>query len=173
MDLTESDKIINEFRKYVIQQSRSNLTRLKKNASKRLYNSLKGQTSVNETTFTISFEMEPYGIFQDKGVSGKKKKYNTPYSYKDKMPPAKKLDKWIVKRGIAPRDKKGRLMTRKSLQYAIARGIYMNGIKPSFFFTKPFAYALKRLPKEFAEAYGLDIETMFNEIIKEMNNGSN
>jgi hypothetical protein len=87
------------------------------------------------------------------------------------MPPANKLDKWIVKKGIAPRGKNGKLMNRKSLQFAIARSIFNNGIKPSLFFTKPFESAFKRLPQDLVEAYGLDAITLFNEQIDEIING--
>jgi hypothetical protein len=43
----------------------------------------------------IYFEMLPYGNFQDKGVSGTQRKFETPYSYKSKMPPPSAFDKWI------------------------------------------------------------------------------
>ena len=116
---------------------------------------------------TVDFSMEDYGLFQDKGVSGKRKKYKTPYTYKSKMPPPKKLDKWIVRKGIAPRNEKGQLMTRKSLQFVIARGIYFNGIKPSLFFTKPFDKAFKRMPNELIQKYGLDVDNFLEHTLKE------
>ena len=100
-------------------------------------------------------------------VKGKKKKYNTPYSYKSKMPPPKAFDKWIVKKGLAPRDK-GKFKSRKSLSFAIARSVFMNGIKPSLFFTKPFEAAYKRLPEELVEKYGLDALKLFNEQIDQI-----
>ena len=161
LDKEEVQEAIDKFRKYVVQQSRSNLTKQKKNASKSLYNSIKGVSKVNPNSISLYFEMEAHGVFQDKGVSGKEKKYNTPYSYKSKMPPTKALDKWVVRRGIAPRDAKGRLISRKSLKFLIARSIYRNGIKPSMFFTKPFEVAYDRLPDELVEAYGLDIEKLY------------
>ena len=161
LDKEEVQEAIDRFRKYVIQQSRSNLTKQKKNASKSLYNSIKGVSKVNPNSISLYFEMEAHGVFQDKGVSGKEKKYNTPYSYKSKMPPTKALDKWVVRRGIAPRDAKGRLISRKSLKFLIARSIYRNGIKPSMFFTKPFEVAYDRLPDELVEAYGIDIIKLY------------
>ena len=149
---------LNNFAKYVIKQARTNLTKGKKNSSKELYDSLKYQVNVSKNSFQLSFIMEEYGLFQDKGVSGVKKKYNTPYSYKDKMPPPSKLDKWIVRKGIALRDEKGKFISRKSLQFAIAKGIFNNGIKPSLFFTKPFRKAFENLDKEIIKAFELDVE---------------
>ena len=156
---------LNRFAKYVISQSRANLTRGKKNSSKDLYNSLDSEVKVSKNSFELSFLMEDYGVFQDKGVSGVKKKYNTPYSYTSKMPPPSKMDKWIVKKGIAPRDKDGKFISRKSLQFMIARSIYNNGIKPSLFFTKPFEKAFKGLSKDLVEAYKLDVEQLMKNTI--------
>jgi len=161
---------LNRFAKYVISQSRANLTRGKKNSSKELYNSLKSNLNVSPNSFGLKFLMEDYGVFQDKGVSGKKVKYNTPFSYKDKMPPPSKLDKWIVRKGLkGTRDKEGRFISRKSLQFMIARSIFNKGIKPSMFFTKPFKKAFDNLPKDIVEAYKLDVE----ELIKYTTNGNN
>ena len=156
---------LNRFAKYVISQSRANLTRGKKNSSKQLYNSLDSNVKVSKNSFELSFLMEDYGVYQDKGVSGVKKKYNTKFAYTNKMPPPAKLDKWIVRKGIAPRDKKGKFISRKSLQFMIARSIFNNGIKPSLFFTKPFEKAFKNIDKDLIKAYRLDIETLMNNSI--------
>lgn len=158
MDKEQTYQALQNFQKAVVKQSRSNLTRLKKNSSRALYESIKGTVKVNQNSFELDFEMLPYGQFQDKGVSGVKKKYDTPFSYKDKMPPVRVFDKWMINKGIAPRNSKGQFQTRKSLAYAIARSIYMNGIKPSLFFTKPFEKEYKKLGDDLIEAYGLDLE---------------
>ena len=158
---------LDDFKDYVIQQAKSNLTRMKKNSSKTLYNSLKGYVKESKNSIQISFEMEEYGFYQDLGVNGRRSVYTTPFSYKDKMPPPSKLDKWIVRKGIAPRKEGGQFISRKSLQFLIARSIYMNGIKPSLFFTKPFEAAFKKFPDELVEKYGLDVEELFEEITKE------
>jgi hypothetical protein len=165
--MLETEKELKKFRDYVIKESRSNLTRLKKNSSKKLYNSLKGEYKLMANSFSMYFSMEDYGHFQDKGVNGKKKQYGAPYSYTTKMPPPSKLDKWIVRKGIAPRNKQGQLISRKSLQFLIARSIYFNGIKPSLFFTKPFEAAFKRLPSDLVVKYGLDAIKLFNQTIEQ------
>jgi hypothetical protein len=52
-------------------------------------------------------------------------------------------------------------MSRKTLKFLMARSIYMSGIKPSLFFTKPFEAAFKRLPDDLIEKFGLDAEKLF------------
>lgn len=161
MKQTELQQELNKFRDYVISQAKANLTRSGKNVSKGLYNSIKGNVKANPNSFEMDFSMEEYGFYQDKGVSGIKKKYNTDYKYTNKMPPAKAFDKWVVRKGLAPREK-GKFKNRKSLSFAIARSVYINGIKPSLFFTKPFEKAYKRLPEDLVEAFGLDALKLFN-----------
>lgn len=167
MQKDEVQKELERFRDYVVSQSRRNLSRLNKNSSKRLYQSIRGNVKAMPNSISIEFSMENYGVFQDAGVSGTKKKYNTPYSYKSKMPPAKVFDKWLVRKGIAPR-KNGKFASRKSLAFLIARSVFRNGIKPSLFFTKPFEDAYKKLPSELVEKYGLDAMKLFNEQIDEI-----
>lgn len=167
MEINEQQIILEQFRDYVIKQARTNLSRLKKNSSRKLYDSIKGEIKAMPNSLRLYFDMADYGFFQDKGVSGTKKKYDTPFSYTNKMPPPKAFDKWIVKKGIAPRKKDGKFTTRKGLKFAIARSIFEKGIKPSLFFTKPFEAAFKNLPNEMIEAYGLEAEETFDTIMKE------
>ena len=172
LDREETQKSLDTFRKYVIQQAKSNLSKSKKNSSKKLYNSINGVSKVNPNSISLYFEMLDYGVYQDKGVKGLKSNYvenkNTPYSYKKGVPSRqmlKNLDKWIVKKGIAPRDKDGKFINRQGLKFAIAKSIFNKGIKASFFFTKPFEKAYKNLPNELISAYGLDITKIFTDTI--------
>lgn len=171
MDKTELQKVLDRFRDAVISQSKRNLTRLQKNSSKKLYNSIKGKVKAYPNSFHMEFSMEDYGFYQDKGVSGKNKKYNTPYSYKSKMPPSKAFDKWIVRKGLAPRGADGKFLKRKSLSFLIARSVYRNGIKPTMFFTKPFEAAYKNLPDDMVERFGLEVEELFNQMVITNKNG--
>ena len=164
MQQSELQLELNKFRDYVISQAKANLTRGGKNVSKGLYNSIRGNVKANPNSFEMEFSMDEYGIYQDKGVSGIKKKYNTDYKYTNKMPPAKAFDKWVVRKGLAPREK-GKFKSRKSLSFAIARSVYYNGIKPSLFFTKPFEKAIKRLPNDLVEAFGIDAIKLFNNTV--------
>jgi len=159
MKQSEVQKELELFKKRVIQQAKSNLTKMGKNSTGALHKGLKGDVTVFKTgNFALEFDLGKYGEFQDKGVSGKKKKYNTPFSYKSKMPPSKVFEQWVKNKGIKGRDKKGRFITTKSLTFLIARGIFNNGIKPSLFFTKPFENEYKKLSDDLVEAFGLDID---------------
>jgi len=170
MQLDNFKKALEEFRDKVIEESKQNLKSLKKGGGT-LENSIKGgEVKVTDNSLQFGIEMADYGVFQDKGVSGVKQKYNTPYSYTTKMPPPSKLDKWTVKKGIAPRDDKGRFISRKSLQFAIARSIFYKGIKPSLFFTKPFQKYAKGLPKELETAFALDTEALLAFVTKQQLN---
>lgn len=140
--MSEFKKALEKYAKYVIQQSRSNLTRKKNNASKQLYNSLEYTIKGDK----VSFLSEDYGQFIDKGVKGSKSTYPessaSPFRYKSKQPPSSVFDKWSIRKGIAPRDKKGRFVSRQSLNFLIARSIKNKGIRATLFFTKPFERGL-------------------------------
>ena len=159
LDNKNTKEYLNAFAKYVIQQSRSNLTKQNKNVDKKLYDSLDKEIEVGANSFRMAFLMEDYGAYQDKGVSGTQKKYNTPFSYKSKKPPLKPITQWVIKRRFQFRNKEtGKFMSYQSTAFLIRNGIFKNGIKPSLFFTKPFEKAFERLPDELVEAYGLDVE---------------
>lgn len=158
------------FANEVINRSKSNLTQKKKNVNKTLYNSLNYELKVSQkNNFSLSFLMEDYGTFIDKGVKGRDsslKAPNSPYQYKNKMPPLKALDGWIIKRGLATRDKKGRFTSRESLKFAIAKSIQLKGIETTNFFTKPFENAFKRLPEDIVNAYALEVEDFLKFTLK-------
>jgi hypothetical protein len=164
--LSNVEDELNAFRKHVITEARKNLTRNKKNASKTLYNEMSSFLKVSKNSFELAFLMPIYGEFQDKGVSGVKKKYDTPFSYKTKMPPSDVFEAWIKRKGIKGRDKRGRFITNKSLSYLIARSVFNNGIKPSLFFTRPFELAYKRLGDDVIQAFGLDIDKFLEYTLK-------
>jgi hypothetical protein len=168
--MLETEKELEKFVRYVVLKSRKNLDTLKKNSSKKLYNSIKGESKLFKNSFGVYFSMEDYGHFQDKGVNGLVKNQGSKYSFRKGYPSRQmlaNLDKWIIRKGIAPRNKEGKFMSRQSLKFAIAKKIFRNGIKPSLFFTKPFEKAFNRLPIELIDKYGLDAITLFNSTIEQ------
>jgi len=152
------ERELNLFIDRVVASARTNL--LQHNSSRRLAKSIEGQVDVFRSSFALEFSMEDYGEFQDKGVSGTKKKYNTPYAYRDKMPPPSSFDKWVVRRGLAGRNERGQFTSRKSLNFALAKHIFQQGIKPKLFFTEAWEEAFEQLPQDIVNAYALDVERL-------------
>ena len=157
---------LNKFAKYVIQQSRSNLSKSDKNDTKKLYNSLGYNIELTQKGTELGFSMEQYGEFQDKGVRGKSssnKAPNSPFRFGSgtgkKGGLTNSINKWVKRKGIQFRDRKsGRFLSYQSTAFLISRSIYQKGIKPSLFFTKPFVAAFKRLPDELLEAYSIGLD---------------
>ena len=111
-------KALDDFGSYIVQQSRTNLTKEGKNTTKGLYNSLEYNINVSKNSFQLDISMADYGKFVDKGVKGSKssaKAPNSPFKYTNKMPPSKAFNNWVVKKGFAPRNEKGQFQSRKSL----------------------------------------------------------
>jgi hypothetical protein len=167
------ERYLNSFGKYIVQQSRTNLTKGKKNANKSLYNSINFKVTTDANGFSVKFYMNNYGTFVDKGVSGNEEKQSykdytgktasSPYSYKSKQPPSGILEKWIKTRGIKGRDEKGRFIKHKSLAFLIARSIKAKGIKSTSFFQRPLQLGLKKFAPDLLKAIKEDV-------MKELNN---
>jgi hypothetical protein len=156
------------FKEFVVVNSKRNLVIQGKNTFGNLSKALdESKVSVGKNSFQLDFTMPMYGQYQDKGVSGTKTVYATAFSYKTKMPPTKSLDKWIVKKGIAPRNKDGKFVSREGLKFAIAKKIFLYGIKPSLFFTKPFEEGYtKFINTELEKAFAIDAVELFKYILK-------
>ena len=163
----KTQEALNKFAKYVVSQSKANLTRQKRNASGNLRNSLDYDLTVSKNSFSLEFIMTEYGMFVDEGVRGSKSTYpesrdsKFQYTGRFKTIPTAALDKWVIRKGIkGVRDEKGRFIKRDSLKYVIAKSIYEKGIRASMFFTKPFEKAFLNLPQEVIDAYALDIDDL-------------
>jgi hypothetical protein len=181
--MSETLKALQQFRDIVVNEAKANLRSQGKDASGKLSNSIQGEVKQMPNSIGVYFNMEPYGNFQDKGVKGAnpsglpngsknkgvQKAPNSPYKFGSGSGPkgglTKSLDKWIVRKGIAPRDLQGKFQSRKTLKFLLARSIYMSGIKPSLFFTKPFEKAFKTLPDVLIDKYGLDAEQLLTQIL--------
>lgn len=169
---------LDDFYYDVIEGAKKILVKKNKNASKALSNSLDYSVKVTKNGFSSSLSMEDYGEFVDKGVKGAggtkadgskwklKRVVKSPYKYTNKRPPTKVFDKWIVRRGIAPRDKSGKFTSREDLKKAIAKSVYHTGLETTNFLTTPFNREFKKLPDAIVEAYGLEIEDFFKFSLK-------
>ena len=171
--LSNVEKELKNFAKYVVTKARINLRGDDKNSSGKLAKSLDSNVKVSKNSFELSFLMEDYGIFQDKGVKGKSssaKAPNSPFKFGSgtgrKGGLSEGINKWVKRKRFQFRDKKsGRFLSYDSTAFLISRSIYQKGIAPSLFFTKPFEKAFKGLNKDLVEAYKLDVEALMKNSI--------
>ena len=176
MNYKELNKALNDFGKYVVKQSRTNLT--KDGVSKGpLYDSITYNLIQEDDAFLIEFLMEQYGEYQDKGVkgsnpslvkNGKQKAPSSPFSYRSKMPPMEPLRNWAQSKNIRFRNKQGQFAkgSYKSMAFVLQKSIFAQGIRPTMFFTKPFEAAFKRLPDELLNEFAIDVENQLTLGIK-------
>jgi hypothetical protein len=163
------ERYLESFGKQVVNRSKGNLQRAGKGG--KLEDSIKFEVVPDGNGFVLQFYMSIYGQYVDKGDSGtkvkrtfknyKKKVVSSPYSYKNSpkhsQPPSSALDKWVVRKGIAPRDASGKFMKRKTITFLIARSIGRKGIQGISFFQKPLGLAMKDFPTLVLKAIRKDI----------------
>ena len=159
---------LKKFVDVVVKESKTALTKKDRNVSKSLYNSIKGKSKVSKNSFEISFEMESYGKFLDKGVKGKSSSLKAPDSdFQFGSGTGKEggltegILKWVTRRRFQFREKEtGQFLSYESTAFLITRSIYLTGTKPTEFFTKPFNAAFKKLPDEIIKSYALEVNTL-------------
>ena len=175
LDQENLDIELKKFKDYVIQQSKSNLTKGRHNFTKSLYNSIKGESKAYPKSYLLSFSMEEHGYYQDQGVRGKNSSVKAPNSpFKFGTGTGKKgglttgIKKWVRAKRFQFKNKEtGKFMSYDSTALLIARSIYNKGLKPTLFFTKPFNNAFKRLPEEMVKGLSMDVDRLFKYSLKQ------
>lgn len=169
-----TENYLRHFAKSVLRQAKNILKKKNKVVSGKLLNSLKYRLEATSKGYNLIFKGSKHASFIDKGVSGTKvtrtfqnifgKRQRSPFKYSNKQPPASALDKWIVRKGIAPRTETGQFMSRKSLQFLIARSIKSKGLAATSFFSKPMSIELANFDTELLKAFKTDVITHFETI---------
>ena len=111
MNTDNIERYLNSFGKQVVNRAKGNLQKAKGGGTA-LEGSIRFEVVTDADGFSVQFFMSDYGTYVDKGVSGTKvkQKYkdylgkviSSPYKYTTKHPPSRVLDKWVVKKGLAP-----------------------------------------------------------------------
>ncbi len=180
LEKLEVEQVLENFGKYLVTESRKNLTRSGRRDTDGLYNSLDYDLNVTDNSIQFGFGTNnpktfEYMQFIDKGVKGvggvrkstspfnsrnnkgklwRQNAKNSPFSFKKgNKPSAKHFKQWAQKRGLS--------------EYAVREVVYHQGIKPTYFFSRPFELAYEKLPEEIIEAYGLDLDKFINITLNE------
>jgi len=167
-------KVFDIFATKVVETAKGILNATGKNTSGNLKDSLGYHLQVKDGKVDLRFLGAPYASVVDEGIRGSKSSAKAPkspfkFSGSKQTVNIGAIDKWVVRKGLkGARDEKGKFISRKSLVGAIARKIYIFGIKPSNFFTDAVNQGLKGLPRKFAQAYAMDSAAFIRTVTKEM-----
>jgi hypothetical protein len=152
---------LDKFGKYLVIESRKNLTRKKKNYTGSLYRSLSYEVAVGPNSIGFDFLMNEYGEWVDKG-----RKAGT-------YPPFDNILDWVRGKRFQFRQlegkNKGKFKSYEETARLIWYKIKNKGIKPTDFYSRPFNLGFQKLPVELQEAYGLDVESFLEFTINELN----
>lgn len=137
-----TEAFVRKYGDQVEKEIQNNLVSMGKVSSGKLFNSLRKRIRVDNEGIALNFFFvkpgSEYAEFVDKGVTGhgvpngwkgKTRPVNRSkagYKFADKMPPSRPIKSWMRIQGI-PKEK----------EFVIRRSIWMFGIKPTLFFTKP------------------------------------
>ena len=182
MATSNIERYLESYAKQVVKDAKKNLANSKGDTD--LASSIKFRMIKSTQGIKIQFLMSEYGDYVDKGVKGKGgviksgttkgnyggRRWYTTWEGKRKDSPfqfgtgtgakgglTKGLFKWIKKKGIKGRDKKGRFISHKSLSIAMARSIYIRGIHGISFFQKSFGKNYKFFSIDFLKSLNDDI----------------
>ena len=188
MQFLELTQVLQKFGKYVVQQSRTRLTKAGKGKGN-LYNSLGYDVNESKLNTKLAFKAIGYAEFVDKGVKGAnpskvspnakitgQQAPNSPYRFGSGRVPGTwnkfvtSIASWAKARNIRLRDEKGRFTkgNYKTIANIIAGNIYNRGLKPTMFFTAPYRNALQKFDQPFAAAIAQDIAQQVSLLAKQI-----
>lgn len=130
-----------------------------------------GRYKINPNSVEIEFDFgsADYALYVDQGVAaaGEGVRFgggdidpmesSKPFGFKDYLKPGKgmalNIHDWL-------QEKQGGGKLKDA--YRIARSVRQHGVERTLFFTKPYRKYYKRLPDEFIDAFGFEIQDLFN-----------
>lgn len=161
------DEGVNSWAKKVVRLARGNLSREKGISSKSLWKSIRYRYEKD----TITFSMEDYGAFLDKGVSGtgalhyrNGKSMPVPYNKSEAKPEYKfnsskkaiggSLKKWLQTKGLPD-----------SMDFVVRRSVHARGIRPRRFFSDAWNVMVPEFDVIIGEAATVAVEESVDEIL--------
>lgn len=172
--MSSLNRVLNKFGRLAVEKAQLELgvdrridgKRVRRVSSGNLQNSLTYRTFNNKFIFGVDFyakgSASKYADFIEQGVSGTRKKYDTPYSFRGKFVNIGAIETWIRTKPLRLRDKQGRFIEMsdkniKSAAFVMSRSIAQKGIAGIRYFRKGVENALGRMEDEIAEAVADDL----------------
>ena len=156
-------KALEKFSSEVTKNAKSILRKKKKDSS--LEASISAQVVAQNDKFELQFFMNDYWEYVDAGVKGAggmrkykngeklddpkpwklKKVTNNKFKYTKNAPPIDAFGNWIKKKGLQPRDAKGKFISTKDFKFALSKVVFHTGIETTNFFEDSFYNELDRM----------------------------
>jgi hypothetical protein len=173
--VNEVKSYLDDFGKYIVQQSRTNLTKKGKKDTNELYKSIGYDLQASKNSFHLSFKMVDYGKFVDlgvKGVSSSAKAPNSPFKFGTgtgmKGGLTNGIDGWVKRKRIQFKNRgNGKFLSYDQTAFLIRNSVWNKGIRPTDFFSRPFELAFKKLPDELTEAYALEVDKFLKDTLND------
>ena len=150
----ETEKFIRKYGDSVEQEIETRLTKAGKLATHKLYDSIRYEVKETKEAFLLSFLMEDYGYYVDKGVKPKKFLGMKRGKSKGKSKFIEALMKWCKVKGIP-----------EGAAFPIRRSIWKFGIAPTNFFTIPTTRRQKYFEKMIGETMAKDLDNQLQKQI--------
>jgi hypothetical protein len=189
IDFDAIENILLEYGKQFQSMAQGQLRKANKVSTGALADSIKYVVKRTKNGYELNIEVLDYYKFIDKGVQGTgpgSRNTNSPYKYKDKMPPIKAIMKWLKteisaaknedqKYKLSKRQKKSRSVKamsaeikKRTLAFLIARKIKRRGLPYTGFWERSFEQTFQDLDVKLAEAAGINIRSNFENLVKEI-----
>jgi len=183
MKFTKTEKILKTLGKEVVDKGRGILVTKKKTTRKNtLYKDFNYNVTEKGNSIQLEWEFggaEDYWNFVDQGVkgvggfkgSGRARGQGSDFrfgsgKYRGTWNKFKtSIKKWIVGKGIQPRNKKGKFIKRDSFVFLIQRSIFQRGLPRTLFFTNPYEKAVSKYESAIVQAFADDLEIEMDENI--------
>tara|TARA_Y100001972_G_scaffold118656_1_gene159006 strand:- start:4258 stop:4818 length:561 start_codon:yes stop_codon:yes gene_type:complete len=184
MDLKNTIQAMQNLGQSVVEQSRKNLKKDKKETSKNtLFNDInylvKGDNKSVFVEWTFG-DAEDYWKFVDQGVRGsggykgkggrgRARAMGSPFKFKSKNLARGVVEKWIKNKPLRIRGAKGRFVEKnkkniKNAAFLIGRAIAQRGLTRTLFFTKAYNKELDNQEPIILEAFSKDIDNYLDKI---------
>lgn len=172
--MNETKTYLDKFGKFIVQQSKSNLSKKKKKDTSELYNSISYDLSVGKNSFQLAFKMADYGKFVDLGVKGftsSNRAPNSPFKFGTGSGLSggltKGVDGWVKRKRIQFKQRgTGKFLSYEQTSYLIRNSVWNKGITTTNFFQRPFELAFQKLPDDLIKAYDLELDNLLKYSLK-------
>tara|TARA_R110002126_G_C10484091_1_gene502248 strand:+ start:1476 stop:1994 length:519 start_codon:yes stop_codon:yes gene_type:complete len=171
--MTNVERELKAFGRRVNKKARKNLKKTNNDTGK-LNKSLYLKVKENPNSISMEMYWENYGKFIDKGVRGAGGVRKTTSGFKKtnnkgklwKIKAKNSIYRYGKSGGISPKHFVGWAKRKGISPFAVAKAVYHQGIETTNFFTNPFNEEFASLPDEIVEAYGLDVESTLEFVLK-------